>query len=168
VNPHRAASFLSIIVAAVVVVSLGACAPAGQVFYDVLRTRAEECAIRSTGEFCVDAEQFAPPYLQNWAVDLGDDVDIVIIDGEVWRLAPLADGDDPWTTPRTAQFEQVVTTGAALCTTTTTSSLEFVANGAVLTGTFRSRSRLVGPEGCGETPIGERVVDTLDGQAGTP
>jgi hypothetical protein len=147
---------------------LPACAPAGLTFYDVQRSRTEQCAIRSNGEFCVEPEQFAPPVFEAWAVDLGDDADLLYVDEQVWVLAPLSDGDDPQVTPRKAQRSRVVSAGDALCTTTETQTVEFVADALGLAGTYEMSTRLDGPAACGTTPVGERIVEDLTGQAGTP
>jgi hypothetical protein len=153
----------------VVLVALtSGCGSPGLLFYDVLRTRTEQCSIRSNGEFCVEPDQFAAPVLEAWAVDLREDGDVLFVAEEAWVLAPLADGVDPWATPRTASRRKVVTAGAALCTTTETTTIEFVADGTTLVGSLRTATRLDGPAACGATPVGERVVEDLNGQVGTP
>jgi hypothetical protein len=152
----------------VAIATVAGCAPRGLTFYDVERTRREQCAIRSNGEFCVEPEQFDPPLIEAWAIDLGDDADVLYVDQEAWVLDPLRDGEDPRTTSRTATRRQVIATGDALCTTTELRSVEFVADGRGLTGTYRASSRLEGPPACGATPVGERFVEDLAGLGGTP
>ncbi len=148
--------------------SVAACGPQGIAFYDVLRERTEQCSIRSNGEFCVEPEQFAPPLVEAWAIDQRDDAHVLYVGEETWVLAPLPDDADPWTAPRTARREQVVTAGAALCTTTEVESVEFVADGQTLTGSFSGTTRLEGPTACGATPVGERFLEALTGNVGTP
>jgi hypothetical protein len=156
------------VVGAANLVALTACGPAGLIFYDVERTRTEQCTIRSNGEFCVEPEQFGPPVFEAWAVEFADDVDRLHIGTETWPLDPLVDGADPATTPRTATRQQIVSTGDGGCVTTTNRSVEFFANDQVLQGTFRATTRIDGPPACGATPVGDRFVDTLSGQVGTP
>jgi hypothetical protein len=161
----------ALLVAAVcvtVVAEVAGCAPTGLTFYDVLRTRTEQCSIRSNGEFCVEPEQFAPPVLEAWAVHLGEDADVLYVDEEAWVLERPAEGADPSTATRTATRQQVIAAGDNLCTTTETRVVEFVADGVSLSGTYRASTRLDGPTSCGTTPVGERVVESLAGQAGTP
>ena len=55
------------------------------------------------------------------------------------------------------------------CTTTRTRSFEILASFDGLTGSVAERSRLDGPEECGETPTGLRTNSRLDGiPAGAP
>lgn len=159
------ASALAIIVT---VAPIAACRPGGLFFYDVERARTEQCAIRSNGEFCVEPEQFAPPVIEAWGVELRERGGLLYVDEETWVLDPVADGADPWTSTRTASRVQIVAAGESQCSTTTARALEFVADGAVLTGTFRGSTRLEGPPACGATPVGERVVEALSGAVGTP
>lgn len=136
-------------------------------FYDVERARSEECAIRANGEFCVEPEQFDPPVTEVWTVDLNDDISTLYVDEEVWVLDPLPDGptDDA---PRTASRRSIVTDGDTGCTTTRLRDISFVSDEAGLTGTMRESQVLQGPASCGDTPAGQRSVDTLTGFAGGP
>jgi hypothetical protein len=153
---------------ALVVTGTAGCGPRGLVFYDVTRTRVEECAIRSNGEFCAEPDQFEPPLIENWGVDARDDGGFLYLAGEAWVLAPLPANADPRVTPRTATRERTVASGDALCSTLTTGVVEFLADDLALTGTYRATTRLDGPPACGATPVGERVVEDLVGSAGTP
>jgi hypothetical protein len=172
--PPRSAPARSVVVAGLAVGGLAVvsfvagCRPEGLIFYDVQRSRLEQCTIRSNGEFCVEPDQFAAPVLEAWGVELRDDGGLLHLQTETWVLDRLPDGADPNVTPRTATREQVVTSGDAGCVTTSTRSVEFFADGVRLQGTLRATTRIDGPAACGATPVGERAVDILDGLAGTP
>jgi len=161
-------SVASLWLALVVSTAVAACGPQGIVFYDVLRERTEQCSIRSNGEFCVEPEQFAAPVVEAWALDQRADAHLLFVGEQTWVLAPLPDDADPWTAPRIARREQVAPAGAALCTTIEVQSVEVVANGQTLTGTFAGSARLEGPAACGATPVGERFLESLTGSVGTP
>ena len=137
-------------------------------FYEVVAARSEECAIRANGEFCVAPEQFDPPITQVWTVDINDDTSTLYVDEEVWVLAPLPDGSDPQTTARTASRRSIVTDGGSGCTTSKHSDISFTFDDVSLSGTMRASSVLEGPASCGDTPAGQRTVDTLTGSIGGP
>jgi len=150
--------------------TLSACNPYATdfVFYEVTRVRAEECAIRANGEFCVEPDQFDAPVVEVWTVALESATPTLYVDEEVWVLAPLGDDEDPATATRTASRRSVVTDGNSGCTTTRLRDLDFVTDELGLSGGMRESSVLEGPSSCGDTPAGQRTVDTLSGIAGGP
>ncbi len=139
-------------------------------FYEVVRARSEECTIRSNGEFCVEPDQFDPPVTDVWSVALeggADHARVLIVDDEVWILDPR-DGSEREGTAERGSKRSVVTDGSSGCTTTRTRAVEFVVDGLILTGTASESSVLTGPPSCGDTPAGQRTVDTLNGTIGGP
>ncbi len=159
-------------VGAVVVPVVGGASCGGDsvVFYEVTRTRSEECTIRSNGEFCVEPDQFDPPRVEVWTIEVQEHVSRVFVDEEVWILDPLPDDADDETTrlaTRTSSRSRVVTDGAGPCTATTTEDLSFTADRADFNGELAIRSVIEGPEACGTTPVGERTLDDLKGRAFT-
>lgn len=155
---------------AIAAAALPACNPYATdfAFYEVTRVRSEECAIRANGEFCAEPEQFDPPVVEVWTVSQASDTPTLYVDEEVWVLAPLSDDEDPATASRTASRRSVVTDGNSGCTTTRLRDLDFVTGDSGLSGTMRESSVLEGPPSCGDTPAGQRTVDTLSGTAGGP
>lgn len=159
---------LLVVATAVAVATLvGACSGPDILFYEVLRTREEECAIRQNGEFCVEPEQFEAPVLEVWSVEEHDDRSLLYINEEVWLLEPLPDDADA-TTPHTATKRQISVVGAGGCTNTSIRSVRFVADNAGFAGTFSSESVLEGPASCGATPSGERFRDDVSGVVSGP
>jgi hypothetical protein len=158
-------------VVVVVVVGLllaSACSRNSITFYETTRTRSQECAIRSTGEFCAEPEQFDAPVIDVWTIEVNEDITRLYVDEEVWVLDALAEGEDPFVAERTASKASSIASGAGPCTTTTTRDLQFRADGANLDGQLKTRTVLDGPEACGSTPVGERTTDNLQGFAGGP
>lgn len=135
------------------------------IFYDVVQTRSEECAIRSNGEFCAEPEQFAPPVATVWMIEHTEDVSRVYVDEEVFVLDPLSDGDDPLAAELTGVRRSVFVENN--CTTTREETLRLRADTAVLSGSLARASVLSGPASCGATPSGERSLDTLTGSTTT-
>ncbi len=152
------------------------CGGDGIGFFEVVRTRLEECAIRSNGEFCVEPEQFDPPVVEVWSVDVRADTAVLYLDEEVWILDDLPDGADKATTPRTATKTSVVIDGATSCRSDASRTVSFISDISVsafgttgsLQGSLTSRSVLTGPASCGSTPVGERTVDDVVGQVSGP
>jgi hypothetical protein len=153
---------------AVVVACVSGCRPEGLVFYDVTRTRSEQCSIRSDGRFCVEPEQFAAPVTESWGVEFGRVASVLYVDEQVRVLEPIDAEQDPYTTVRKTTQSRIVSSGAAQCTTTTAETITFIADGAELTGTLRASTTLEGPSACGATPVGEDFVEDLAGIEGTP
>lgn len=140
--------------------------PADIVFYEVTSTRDEQCAIRSNGEFCLEEEeQFDPPVFTVWGIEDGEESDRLYVDEEVWVLDPLAEGEDPLLTTRTANRSRIITEGDGPCRATTIELLSFKADQVTFEGTFERTAVIDGPAACGETPVGERTVDDLEGTA---
>ena len=130
-------------------------------FYDVTRTRVEECDILPQGELCDEPEGFAPPVTEVWAVErVGDEVR-VYVDEEVWVANPPDPADDPDFV--TADKLEVSTVDPGPCVTTSTRSFEILAAFDALTGEVAERDRLDGPDECGETPTGLRTRSRVDG-----
>lgn len=154
----------------VVLLALGAgCSPAADIaFYESVRARAEECTIRSNGEFCVEPEQFDAPVTEVWAVQVRSDATLLFLNEDVWVMDQQADGADPFTDPHRAERTSTLTDGTSGCTTTRTTSITFVADGVALTGTVESRTVLEGPTACGDTPVGDRTRDTVTGVGSGP
>lgn len=153
--------------ALVLVVACGACRFDTFRFYDVTRARTEECDILPQGELCDEPEGFAPPVDEVWAVEhVGEQVR-VYVDEEVWVANPAtAEGDPDFIA---ATKLEVSAREPGPCTTTRSRSFEILASFEGLTGEIAERSRLDGPEECGETPTGLRTTSRLDGAlAGAP
>jgi hypothetical protein len=159
---------LSAVVVAVLVAGVGGCRPAGLLFYDVTRTRTEQCSIRSDGRFCVEPEQFAAPVTESWGVEFGRSVSLLYVDEQVRVLEPIDADDDPYTAVHKTTQSRIVSAGAAQCTTTTAETITFIADGAEFTGTLRASTKLEGPSACGATPVGEDFIEDLAGVEGTP
>jgi hypothetical protein len=160
--PLALASFLAL-------VFVVGCGPADFFgFYEVTRSRAEECIIRQNGEFCVEPEQFDPPVSEAWTVDLRGAGGFLYIEEEVWVLDPLGEDDDPFETPRKGVRARSTTSGAAGCTRVVNEEVRFAIDREILGGTLSRTTRLEGPVACGETPSGERTVDDVTGFAGAP
>lgn len=147
--------------------SLG-CTVEGHTFYEVFRARLEECLIRANGEFCVEPDQFDPPSIEVWTVEARDGRSILYANEEVWILDALPDDADPVTTPQRATKTSLVLEGQTGCRTDTTRTVEFVADGVVFDGTVASRAVITGPASCGSTPVGDRTVDTVQGEVSGP
>lgn len=144
-----------------------ACADGTLVFYEVVRARTAECAIRANGEFCVDEEQFDPPSVEVWSVEAREGRSILYANEEVWVLEPLP-ADAPTSTPQSTTKASVVVDGQSGCRTDAVRTVEFVADGTTFQGTLSSRTVTTGPEACGSTPVGERSVDDVAGQVSGP
>ena len=157
-------------------IGFAGCAGDGIDFFEVVRSRVDECAIRSNGEFCVEPEQFDPPTVEVWSVETRADVALLYVDEEVWVLDPLADDADPATVERTATKTSVVIDGLSGCRTDAVRAVTFlsVVNRSAfgttgsLDGNVSVRSVLTGPESCGSTPVGERTVDVVSGTVSGP
>lgn len=156
------------VAATVALLSLAGCTGDGLVFYEVFRARFEECLIRANGEFCVEPDQFDPPSTEVWTVEEREGRTILYETEEVWILDVIADDADPVTTPRTATKTSVVIDGGTGCRTDTSRTIQFVADGVVFDGTLTSRSVVTGPSACGSTPVGDRSIDTVQGQVSGP
>jgi hypothetical protein len=135
------------------------------IFYDVVQTRTEECAIRSNGEFCAEPEQFSPPVVTVWMIEHTDTVSRVYVDEEVFVLSPLAEGEDPLVAELTGERRAVFVENN--CTTTRDETLRVRADKSVLSGSLARKSVVTGPASCGATPSGERSVDALEGSTTT-
>ena len=153
--------------AALVLAAFGACRCDSFRFYDVVRERVEECDIMPQGELCDEPEGFAPPVTEVWAVE-HDGAEIrVYVDEEVWIANPQNPEDNPGFV--TANKVEVSAREPGPCTTTRSRSFEILASFEGLTGEIAERSRIDGPEECGETPTGLRTRARLDGiPAGAP
>lgn len=151
------------------VAASGACRCDTFYFYDVVRARTEECDILPQGELCDEPEGFAPPVTEVWGVEHTGDQVRVYVDEEVWIANPANPEDDPDFV--TANKLEVSAREPGPCTTARTRSFEIFASAAwvngvltgELTGEIAERSRLDGPEECGETPTGLRTNSRLDG-----
>ncbi|MBI1946132.1 MAG: hypothetical protein HYS27_10570 [Deltaproteobacteria bacterium] len=145
----------------------GACRCDSFYFYDVVRARTEECDILPQGELCDEPDGFAPPVTEVWGIEHTGDQVRVYVDEEVWIANPANPEDDPDFV--TANKLEVSAREPGPCTTTRTRSFELLASFEGLTGEIAERSRLDGPEECGETPTGLRTLSRLDGVlAGAP
>jgi hypothetical protein len=156
-----------VVVSLVVAAGCAGCAADDVVFYEVTRSRVEECAIRSNGEFCVEPEQFDPPETTVWTVEIQEHVSRLFVDEEVWVLDPLAEGDDPYAVEQSASRDSTVTSGAGPCTSTKSETISFSADRTTFSGSLFSQTVLSGPAACGDTPVGERSEDELAGSAFT-
>ena len=147
--------------------AFGACRCDSFRFYDVTRQRVEECDILPQGELCDEPEGFAPPVTEVWGVEqVGEEVR-VYVDEEVWVANPRDADDDPDFV--TADKLEVSTREPGPCTTTRTRSFEVLAAFDGVTGELAERTRLDGPEECGQTPTGLRTRSRVDGvPAGAP
>ncbi|HEY1097964.1 MAG TPA: hypothetical protein VGF99_03510 [Myxococcota bacterium] len=137
-------------------------------FFDVQRARTEECTIRSNGEFCVEPEQFDPPVSQVWSIDRRSADTLLVVDEEVWVLDAQPDGADPYRDPWTASRYAEISDGGTGCVTTRTTELEFAFDDDVIAGTVAFRSVVEGPAACGDTPAGERTLDSISGSSSGP
>jgi len=156
----------AVAVAAALVAPIG-CGSDDIVFYEVVRAREEECSIRSTGEFCVEPEQFTPPDVSVWTVEFTPAGSRLFVDEEVWVLEPVEEGTDPRTSQHKSKRTSSRTSGNGPCTSTREESLSFRADGDVFRGTLDIQTVLTGPEACGSTPVGDRVSDSLKGSSTT-
>lgn len=136
-------------------------------FYDVVRERVEECDILPQGELCDEPEGFAPPVQEVWTVErVGEEIR-VYVNEEVWVAKPQDPDADPDFI--TADKLEVATRDPGPCVSTTTRSFEIMATFDSLTGEIAERTRIDGPEECGQTPTGLRTRARLDGVlAGAP
>ncbi len=139
----------------------------GIVFYEVVRARQEECLIRENGEFCVEPDQFDPPSVEVWSVEERDTVTLLYIDEEVWVVDALADDADD-ASPRRAEKRSEFTDGGTGCVTDRSRVITYVADGNTFDGELVSRSVLNGPVACGNTPVGERSIDDVNGGVSGP
>lgn len=162
----RAFTVTAVAAAAALAAPLG-CSSDDIVFYEVIRARDEECSIRSTGEFCVEPEQFTPPDTSVWTVEFTPTGSRVFADEEVWVLDATEEGADLRQTDHTASRASARTSGNGPCTSTREEKLTFHADGDIFRGTLETQTVLTGPEACGSTPVGERVKDTLKGSSTT-
>ncbi len=157
-------------------IGFAGCAGDGIDFFEVVRSRVDECAIRSNGEFCVEPEQFDPPTVEVWAVETRAEVALLYVDEEVWVLDPLPGDADPATVERTATKTSVVIDGLTGCRTDAVREVGFLSvvtrsafgTTGTLDGSLSVRSVLTGPESCGSTPVGERTVDVVSGTVSGP
>jgi len=160
----RGALLLALRIAVVVALAsttLGACSCDTFRFYQVTRSIQEECDIRPNGEFCDEPEGFSPPVDEVWTVErVGDEIR-VYVDEEVW----VADPRDPAQDANfiTAEKLEIAAREPGPCVTTTTRNFAILADNSALTGTIDERSRIEGPDDCGETPTGLRTSSRLDG-----
>jgi hypothetical protein len=144
------------------------CRGEGITFYEVVRSRVEECLIRDNGEFCVEPDQFDPPSREVWSTETRGEQLLLYFAEEIWLLEPLAQGADPALTSRTATKDSFVVDGQGGCRTDLTRTVSFVADGEVFSGSLSSRSVLTGPASCGSTPVGERTLDNVAGGVSGP
>jgi hypothetical protein len=157
----------SVVVVAFVVAIAGCNFSDGIVFYEVVREREEECLIRQNGEFCVEPEQFDPPSVEVWSVEERESATLLYVDEEVWIMDALPeDADD--TTPRRAEKTSIVTDGSTGCVSERKRSVSFVADGETFDGELAVRAVLTGPVACGNTPAGERSIDSVEGGVSGP
>jgi hypothetical protein len=140
----------------------------GITFYESVRARSEECSIRSNGEFCVEPDQFDPPVTEVWGVHLRSDATLLYLGEEVWVMDAQPDGADPRADAHTTSRSSTQTDGSSGCTTTRVESITFVADGTALTGTVTNRTVLEGAAACGDTPVGERTIDVVNGTGSGP
>ena len=153
----------------VAVASSAACTNAdGITFYESVRARSEECAIRSNGEVCVEPDQFDPPVTEVWGVHLRSDATLLYLDEEVWVMDAQPEGSSPTTDAHTTTRSSTQTDGSSGCTTNRVETITFVADGGVLVGTVTATTVLEGPEACGDTPVGERTIDVVNGTGSGP
>ncbi len=156
---------------AVAALSMAGCGVAGSdgiIFYESVRARSEECTIRSNGEFCVEPDQFDPPVTEVWGVHVRSDATLLYLDEVVWVMDAQADGADPFADPHTTTRSSTQSDGSSGCTTTRVETITFVADGTALTGTVTARTVLEGPATCGDTPVGERTIDDVNGSGSGP
>lgn len=141
--------------------AFGACRCDSFRFYEVTRARVEECDILPQGELCDEPEGFAPPVVETWSVERVAEQIRVYVDEEVW----VANAQDPEDDPDfiTASKLEVDTREPGPCVSTTTRSFEIIADFQGLAGEIAERTRLDGPEECGETPTGLRTRARVDG-----
>lgn len=130
-------------------------------FYEVTRTPTEECDILPQGEFCVTPDELSPPTFEVWSVETRGDETRVFADEEVWVADALDEGEDPNFV--SSSKREISAREPGPCTTESARAIELLATDADLTGQSFARSRLDGPEECGETPRGQRTVARLDG-----
>lgn len=125
--------------------------------YQVTLVALEDCVIRPNGEFCDEEEQLPPPAVQVWAVEIEAEHTVLYIGGETW----IAEGIE---NQRTAVKER--STSRNGCTTTVTRTLSFNEDGQTFNGTFETKTRVTGPESCGDAPFGDRQLFDVVGESG--
>lgn len=125
--------------------------------YQVSLVALEDCIIRPNGEFCDEEEQLPPPAVEVWALEIEGEHTVLYIDGETWIAEGVQD-------QRVAVKER--STSRNGCTTTVTRTLMFNEDGQSLSGTFETKTRVTGPETCGDAPFGDRQLFDVVGEAG--
>lgn len=157
--------------------SAGSCRCDSFRFYEVTRSFVDQCDILPQGEFCdEEGEQLPAPVFEIWAIEHRAQETRVVVDEEVW----IADPQDPEqpTFIRASKLE-VATVEPGPCTTTRTRSFVIEETTAVdpasgatveaILGNMAEKTRLTGPDDCGETPRGERTEAGIVGLvAGAP
>lgn len=151
----------------VLVASIAGCNAQNLRFYEIIRTRTEECSIRPNGEFCKEPEQFDPPVTEVWSIEARPDAVFLYVDDETWLLDEMPEGSDS-RTPRTGTRTTVVTRTPGPCTSTTQRSVSIVFDDVALSGSYAESTRLDGALSCGETPVGQRFADDVAGAVGAP
>ena len=136
-----------------VVVTVVAGCP-GLTYYSVERTPVEDCIIRPSGEFCDDPETLPPATLQSYAVEITEKHTLIYVGEETW----VADGNSG--EREVVKAEQTQRNG---CTSSKTRTLVFDEDGDAFTGSFEIKTRVTGPESCGQTPFGDRRTFRLAG-----
>lgn len=124
--------------------------------YNVSQATAEDCIIRTNGEFCDEAEQFPPPTVAVWSIEVREDITYIYIGDETWVAHQL---EGPFTILKEERQSR------NLCTTEYTRELSFDYDFESLSGTFDERVRTDGPDSCGDTPFGNRRAFTIVGVA---
>ncbi|MCP4499487.1 MAG: hypothetical protein GY822_05920 [Deltaproteobacteria bacterium] len=124
-------------------------------FYDVIATPVEDCVVTPAGEFCGEV---GGPVAQKYTVEFQDENTVLYFDEEVW-LAPGTEGE------RVVVKEERITKD---CTSIRRRTLLFNIgyddnNNEIFVGTLEEMTRVDGPDVCGDTPFGTRLVHRLDG-----
>jgi hypothetical protein len=154
------------VVLALALMALTACGPVERFwYYRVDRTNIEECSIRPDGEFCKSEDQFQPDTNEGWSLHIDGTETTLFIDETAWRLDPLADDADPLTADRAGKRLVKESREPGPCTTTTEQLVRLSVTQERIAGDLRSRRVVEGPEACGATPSGDRIVQDITGLA---